>query len=69
MKKSDVLAHFGGVIATAKALGVTQPAVTQWTDPLPELRQLEIEALTRGELRAGVECDKYRVPPVIRESA
>jgi transcriptional repressor of cell division inhibition gene dicB len=62
MKKQEVLDHFGGVIATAKSLGISQPSVSNWTDPLPELRQLELEQLTGGRLKAGPECDKYRVP-------
>lgn len=64
MTKDQVLAHFGGQTATAKALGVSQPSVSAWRDPLPELRQLEVERLTGGKLRAGPECEKYRVPMV-----
>ena len=61
MLKQAVLYHFGGVNATAHALGIAPPSVSTWSDPLPELRQLEIEKLTKGKLRAGPECDKYRV--------
>lgn len=69
MKKQEVIDHFGGVGATARALGIAQPSVTTWKDPLPELRQLQIEVLTGGVLRAGPECDRYRVPPIIRAAA
>ena len=62
MLKNDVLNHFGGVGATAAALGLSQPSVSNWADPLPELRQLQIERMTQGEMRAGPECDPYRVP-------
>ena len=62
MTKQEVLDYFGGGAAVARALGISHPSVTNWTDPLPDLRQLEIERLTNGELRAGPECDKYRVP-------
>lgn len=61
MNKSEVLEHFGGVVETAKALGIAQPSVTNWSDPLPILRQLQVERMTGGKLRAGPECDKYRV--------
>ena len=61
MLKQSVLAYFGGVTATANALGMAPPSVSTWVDPLPELRQLEIENLTGGKLKAGPECDKYRV--------
>jgi hypothetical protein len=65
MNKSEVIAHFGGVGATAKALDMSQPSVTTWGEhSIPELRQLQIEALTKGLLRAGPECDAYRVAPV-----
>lgn len=49
-------------MATARALGISQPSVSNWDEQLPPLRQLEIENLTGGKLRAGPECDKYRVP-------
>jgi DNA-binding transcriptional regulator YdaS (Cro superfamily) len=62
MLKQEVLDHFGGASATAAALGVSQPSVSNWADPLPELRQLQIERKTGGALRAGPECEPYRVP-------
>jgi len=62
MTKDQVLAHFDGVNATARALGLRQPSVSNWRDPLPVLQQLRIEAATDGVLRAGPECDPYRVP-------
>ncbi len=63
MTKDQVIAYFGGSQqAVANALGIRQPSVSGWRDPLPELRQLEIERLTEGQLRAGPECDRYRVP-------
>jgi transcriptional repressor of cell division inhibition gene dicB len=61
MLKQDVIDHFGGVTATSRALGTSQPSVTNWSDPLPVLRQLQIEKLTGGALKAGPECEIYRV--------
>jgi len=61
MTKDELIHHFGSQSAVAAALGIKQPSVSTWSDPLPELRQLEIERLTGGKLRAGTECDKYRV--------
>ena len=69
MLKQDVLDHFGGATATALKLGVSQPSVSNWTDPLPELRQLQIERLTGGALRAGPECEPYRVPLIAQAAA
>jgi len=61
MTKEEVIAHFGSQAEVARVLDVKQPSVSTWRDPLPELRQLELERMTSGALRAGPECDKYRV--------
>lgn len=68
MKTSQVIEHYGSQAAAGKAIGVAQAAVAQWGESPPELRQLQYEALTNGALKAGPECDKYRVPTV-REAA
>jgi len=52
MTKSQAIQHFGSISALAKALGVTYEAVRQWAD-VPELRQYQIERLTKGALKAG----------------
>ncbi|ATB63298.1 Cro/CI family transcriptional regulator [Pseudomonas mosselii] len=52
MTKSQAIQHFGSISALAKALGVTYEAVRQWSD-VPELRQYQIERITRGVLKAG----------------
>lgn len=61
MTKDQVIAHYGGVTAVAKALGLSQPSVTNWGEYPPELRQLQIEAVTEGKLKAEPECNKFRV--------
>lgn len=50
MKKKTVIEHFGGVLATAKALGITSQSVSQWPEEIPELRAFQIERLTNGLL-------------------
>lgn len=62
MNKADVIAHFGSQEAAAQALGIKQPSVAAWTDYPPPLRQLQIEAITNGALKAETDCDMYRVP-------
>ena len=62
MTKDQVIAYFGSQSAVAAALGIKPPSVAEWVDPIPELRQLELENLTCGMMRAGPECDRYRVP-------
>jgi hypothetical protein len=50
MYKRDVLAHFGGPVLTAKALGVTRSAVAQWRYLVPERIAWRVQHLTDGDL-------------------
>lgn len=52
MRTSAALEHFGGTIALARALGIKPPSVSQWGEIVPPLRQLQIERLTNGALKA-----------------
>lgn len=52
MTKDEVIRHFGSVSATARALGIRQPSVTNWGEYPPADRQLQIQVLTGGKLRA-----------------
>lgn len=56
MTKDDVIRHFGSQSAVAAALGIKPPSVAEWGEHPPPLRQLQIEALTRGALVASPEC-------------
>jgi hypothetical protein len=62
MTKDQAIAFFGTQVLLAKALGMSQGSVSLWGEYPPELRQLQIEALTDGALLAEPECNKYRVP-------
>lgn len=57
MKKEKVIAYFGGVLATAKALGIKSQSVSQWPETIPELRAYQIERLTHGKLKVVDELD------------
>jgi len=52
MDKTKIIRHFGGVAATAGALGISRNAVYKWGEEVPMLRQYQIEKLTNGEFRA-----------------
>jgi len=52
MKKTDVIAHFGSISETSKALKISFQAVHQWPETVPLLRAYHIERLTRGKLKA-----------------
>lgn len=56
MKTQEVLEHFGNQTETAKALGIKQPSVATWGEFPPANRQIQIQALTGGKLRAEPEA-------------
>ncbi len=63
MTYDDLIRHYRTQVAAADAMKVHQSTVSDYRrNGIPALRQLQIEALTKGALRAGPECDKYRVP-------
>ena len=52
MDVETVIMYFGGITATARALGVAAPSVSEWrkTGRVPRMRQYQIQVLTRGKL-------------------
>ena len=53
MRTQDAIGYFDGKPSLlAKALGISQSAVSQWGDEVPELRQLQLERITGGKLKA-----------------
>lgn len=54
MKIDQVIKHFGSQVATAGALGVQQPTISNWKTRgrIPHIQQLRIEHLTKGKLKA-----------------
>lgn len=65
MKTDQAISHFGTQVKLAAALGIDQSTISgSWREYPPPWRQLQIEALTGGALKAEAECDKYRVPAV-----
>lgn len=54
MTLTDVLNHFKARPSDlADMLGVTRGAVSQWKDGIPDARQWQIEAITKGALKAS----------------
>lgn len=53
MTKSDAVKYFGSTSSLAAALNISQAAVSQWKDNVPELRAHQLEKLTGGELQAN----------------
>lgn len=53
MRTKTAIDHFGGKPSElAKALGISPSAVSQWGDVVPELRQLQLEKITKGALKS-----------------
>ena len=53
MEIEEVIKHFGGTEGICGALDVTKGAISQWRqDGIPELRQFQIEALTKDKFKA-----------------
>lgn len=50
MNKAQVIKHFGSQKAVAAALEISQPAVAQWGDLVPEKQALRLHMLTSGQL-------------------
>jgi DNA-binding transcriptional regulator YdaS (Cro superfamily) len=53
MLTKDAIAHFGSQAGLARALNIKPPSVADWGETVPPLRQLQLEALTGGKLRAA----------------
>lgn len=51
MYKKDVIAHFGTQRAVAKALGISDAAVSQWKEVIPEKDAYRLEGVTAGALK------------------
>ena len=52
MTKADVITYFGGARKAAEALGIATASVHQWGERVPPLRQLQLESITKGRLKA-----------------
>lgn len=70
MEPDALISFFGGVNATARALGVKPPSVSEWraVGRVPHVRQYQVEVLTDGALRAdrngshGASCKAGNTP-------
>lgn len=70
MTKDEAIKWAGTQVELAKRLGMkSQGTIAGWGDFPPVLRQLQIEALTRGALRAEAECAPYRVAAPAQQEA
>jgi len=61
MRKTDVVQYFRTQRAVAKALGITEQAVSAWPEIVPRGRQFELQVLTGGRLQASTATPERRV--------
>ncbi len=52
MRTTEAIKHFGSRAELAKALGIEAPSIYSWGREPPPLRQLQIERMTGGALKA-----------------
>jgi len=52
MTFNEVIEHFGSVAAVASKLGISDKAVYLWKEGVPKGRQWELQAITKGKLKA-----------------
>jgi DNA-binding transcriptional regulator YdaS (Cro superfamily) len=52
MRTEQTFKFFGSRAKTAEALGIRAPSVYSWGEYPPPLRQIQIERVTRGKLKA-----------------
>ncbi|WP_326937969.1 Cro/CI family transcriptional regulator [Aeromonas caviae] len=52
MKKADVINYFGSAAELARKLNISEAAVSQWGDTIPQGRAYQIEVVTGGALKA-----------------
>lgn len=49
MKSKEVIAFFGGQVETARAIGISAPAVCQWKEDVPASRLKNVELAMAAE--------------------
>jgi hypothetical protein len=56
MKTEAAIKHAGSATELAQLLKVTVGAISQWGDYPPPARQLQLQKITRGKLKAEPDC-------------
>jgi transcriptional repressor of cell division inhibition gene dicB len=57
MRKEEAINYYGSQSALARALGIAQASVAGWRgDYPPPKRQLQLQTITRGKLKAEPGC-------------
>lgn len=68
MRTQEAVEHFGSQKALAEAIGIKQPSVAEWGEFPPLPRQIDLEVVTAGKLKAELP-DETRAVLGSREAA
>lgn len=52
MTKTEAIEYFGNAAKIARALQLSRAAISSWPEEIPLLRQMQLEKLTKGRLKA-----------------
>jgi hypothetical protein len=70
MKTIEAIDFFGSKAAVAAALGLKTPSIYEWGEFPPQLRQIQLEMLSGGQLKADAAClPQARPVPVAEQGA
>ncbi|WP_354398281.1 Cro/CI family transcriptional regulator [Variovorax sp. OAS795] len=56
MRTKEAIHHAGSAVALAARLNITPGAISQWGEYPPDARQLQLERVTLGALKAELGC-------------
>ena len=56
MKTNEAIKHFGSQVRLGEVLEISQASVSKWGEFPPDSRQLQIERITVGALKAEPGC-------------
>lgn len=69
MRKEEAIKLYGGQSALARALDIKQASVAGWGEFPPDARQLQIQRLTKGKLKAEPGCRERLLSPPPKKAA
>lgn len=56
MRKQEAIEFYGSQTALARAIGIAQASVAGWGEYPPDARQLQLQRITKGKLKAERGC-------------
>lgn len=56
MKTKTAIEYAGSATALADLLDITPSAITQWGEEVPPARQMQLQRLSKGKLKADPDC-------------